>query len=413
MSIFDRYGNFVYLNDGSLSSEEEAEEQKRRQEQLCELMSMYQRYCGISTEQQYVSRGSKLRCQYGTELVQLDCLEDYGIYRGVWPLLTTLDCKPENIHDFGSCLCPEVNYLKRLPMTVEKTADGKKAIKAVYNQFPHICIPLVDEEHGWRQIDTDLLVEVNVQGYAPMLLSNAVLVCQYGGIITVEEVPEKQIKLEYWEFEGKSFMVAAEGEIPYIYSTLEFDTSAENKYPEWKGEFDKDMDLTFGIGHSIKTEEEFNLIKKQIEECNDNNRKLKDLTNQYYENDIKEFVDKVNEFCLPNTGEEEGIFIEEESIFLEQCQFDALVMLQFNCNFKLENSSLGKELDEHRGEMNPKFNEENIVEGFTYTKFQGERINGLVTRRNNELNLFFNDDYNYYDSKEKVINQNINYIPYP
>ena len=80
MSIFDRYENFVYLNDGSLSSEEE----KRRQEQLCELMSMYQRYCGIITEQQYVSRGAKLRCQYGTEFVQLDCVEDYGIYRGVY-----------------------------------------------------------------------------------------------------------------------------------------------------------------------------------------------------------------------------------------------------------------------------------------------------------------------------------------
>ena len=66
-------------------------------------------------------------------------------------------------------------------MTVEKTADGKKAIKAVYNQFPHICIPLVDEEYGWRQIDTDLLVEANVQGYAPMLMDNAVLVCRYGG----------------------------------------------------------------------------------------------------------------------------------------------------------------------------------------------------------------------------------------
>lgn len=44
MSVFDRYGNFVYLNDGSLSSEEEAEEEKKRQEQLCELMSMYQHY---------------------------------------------------------------------------------------------------------------------------------------------------------------------------------------------------------------------------------------------------------------------------------------------------------------------------------------------------------------------------------
>lgn len=30
MSVFDRYGNFVYLNDGSLSSEEEAEEEKKR-----------------------------------------------------------------------------------------------------------------------------------------------------------------------------------------------------------------------------------------------------------------------------------------------------------------------------------------------------------------------------------------------
>lgn len=29
MSVFDRYGNFVYLNDGSLSSEEEAEEASR------------------------------------------------------------------------------------------------------------------------------------------------------------------------------------------------------------------------------------------------------------------------------------------------------------------------------------------------------------------------------------------------
>ena len=76
MSVFDRYGNFVYLNDGSLSSEEEAEEEKKRQEQLCGLMSMYQHYRGIVAEPQYVPRGSKLRCQYGTEFVQLDCFEE-------------------------------------------------------------------------------------------------------------------------------------------------------------------------------------------------------------------------------------------------------------------------------------------------------------------------------------------------
>lgn len=50
----------------------------------------------------------------------------------------------------------------------------------------------------------------------------------------------------------RSFMVAAENEMPYICSTLEFNPSAERPYPEWEGEFDEDMDLTFGIGHSIR-----------------------------------------------------------------------------------------------------------------------------------------------------------------
>ena len=192
MSIFDKYENFIYLNDGTLSKEEEEEEEKKRQEQLCELMYEYQQYKGIIKQQQYVLRGSKLQCQYGTRRVLLDCLEDYGICKSGFPFLTTQDCKIENIHNFGSCLCPEKNYLGRLPMTVERDKHGKLAKKASCNVFSHICVPLIDEEHGWRQIDTDLLVEVNAQGYAPMLLDNAVLVCQYGGIITIEEVPETE-----------------------------------------------------------------------------------------------------------------------------------------------------------------------------------------------------------------------------
>lgn len=175
MSIFDKYGNFVYLNNGILGKEEEEEEEKKRQEQLCELMYMYQQFRGIVSNPQYVSRASKLRCEYGAEYVRIDCLEDYGIYRSMLPLLTTMDCKPQNIHDFGSCFCPEENYRGRLPMTAASDTYGRKAIKASYNEYPHICIPLIDEEHGWRQIDEDLLVEVNKQGYAPMLLDNAVL----------------------------------------------------------------------------------------------------------------------------------------------------------------------------------------------------------------------------------------------
>lgn len=193
MSIFDKYENFIYLNDGTLSKEEEEEEEKKRQEQLCELMYEYQQYKGIIKQQQYVLRGSKLQCQYGTRRVLLDCLEDYGICKSGLPFLTTQDCKIENIHNFGSCLCPEENYLGRLPMTVERDKYGNVAKKASCNVFSHICVPLIDEEHGWRQIDTDLLVAVNAQGYAPMLLDNAVLVCQYGGIITIEEVPMVEV----------------------------------------------------------------------------------------------------------------------------------------------------------------------------------------------------------------------------
>ena len=204
--------------------EEEAEEEKKRQEQLCELMSMYQHYRGIVAEPQYVPRGSKLRCQYGTEFVQLDCFEDYGIYRGIWPLLTTLDCRPENIHNFGSCLCPEANYRNRLPMTVANTVDGKTAIKAIYNEFPHICIPLVDEENGWRQVKKDLLVEANAHRDASVLLSNAVLVCQYGGIITIVDVlsgneddENKGNLLEQLSTEYIEWLIKAEGTKLYPY----------------------------------------------------------------------------------------------------------------------------------------------------------------------------------------------------
>ena len=79
----------------------------------------------------------------------------------------------------------------------------------------------------------------------------------------------------------------------------------------------------------------------------------------------------------------------------------------------LYRGDLGNELDSKRGEKNPVFNEDNIKYGFTYTKIDDSRNAGLVTRRNNELNLFFNNDYNYYDSEELVIQQGIKYIDYP
>ena len=61
-----------------------------------------------------------------------------------------------------------------------------------------------------------------------------------------------------YQFKGTSWLEKAEGNLSYIYSTKDPD-----KKP-WTGGFDPNADLTFGIGHSIKSKEEFEAIKKFI-----------------------------------------------------------------------------------------------------------------------------------------------------
>ena len=193
MSIFENYGPFLFPSDEKDKSEEEAkQEEERIQEQLCELMYMQQQYHGIIKEQRYVLRDSKLCCQYGTRYARLDCIEDNGILKRRFPVLTVFDCTTENIHSFGSCLCPEANYAGRLPMAVASNSREGIAVQADCNIFPHICVPIISGEDRWKQIDGDLLVETNAQGYASMLTDNAVLVCQYGGIISIVEVPDAE-----------------------------------------------------------------------------------------------------------------------------------------------------------------------------------------------------------------------------
>lgn len=209
------------------------------------------------------------------------------------------------------------------------------------------------------------------------------------------------------KFEGRGFLVAVEREIPYIYSSLEFNPLAEIQCPEWRGDFDSEMDLTFGIGHSIKTKEEFDYIKSKVEEYRDDTEKMVNFINSLYIKDLERFVDRVNNFCAS-----EG-HLQSQQIYLTQNQFDAIVLLLYNCDFRLTGSTLGNELEAHRGEENPEYDKDSIIEGFKYTIFNGTRNTGLVTRRNNELNLFFNNDYNYYDTKEKVMQQGIAYIEYP
>lgn len=188
----DLFGNLRRMTlKESLELKMEAENGEWVENELLELMCRYQRYHDIVEEQAYVIRGSVLSCEYGTKEVRIDCVEDHGVYVGTAPLMTCGDCQHTNIHEFGSCMCPESNYVGRLPMTPGFFMDGSMAEKALGNNQAHICRPLINLEQGWRQIDEDLLVESHAHMTEPVLLSSAVLVCNYGGIIRVREVPEK------------------------------------------------------------------------------------------------------------------------------------------------------------------------------------------------------------------------------
>ena len=184
-SSFDEQGFFDVSLETLIDTEENAEE----------IMFLHQTYVKVIQEQSYVTRGYMLLCQYGSKAVFMDCITDYGIYQGTSPVMTCIDCKPCNIHDFGSCRCQEANYKDRLPMIPDHWPNGEKARKMYGNERAHICIPLIDEEHGWLQTDKDILAKVHAKTeYSPLLMDNAVLVCLYGGIIYFTVQPGKVIE---------------------------------------------------------------------------------------------------------------------------------------------------------------------------------------------------------------------------
>ena len=415
----------------------------------------YQQIKDIDYE--YVLRGAVLTCTHGNKETRLDALEDHGVYFRNQPVMTCKDCKlEENIFSFGACgnakYQPVYSDMAPQPADKELGSDGKERSK---------CIPILLREWGYGDNDDryTLLIrndgasnvyasdtederkkcssfksrikELNgekdeeeieelVDGYDQALMTCDNLLCLYGGVITIVENPEtaeetiaeeisglekevdigeKENRLGMMVFMGKDYIIAAENRIPYIYSTKQYRPNAEIQYPEWKGKFESSMDLTFGIGHSIQTEEEFERISEIVQMYSENDLDI--FIDNLFDEDMNKFVNKVNEFC------------EDHEVYLSQNQFDAITILQYNCDFDMESSELGEELMAHSGEREPQFVKENIIKGFTYTKQGGIRIDGLVTRRNNEINLFLKEDYTYYDSKEKVISQGIDEIKYP
>ena len=191
---FDRQGLFLFCANPNSSPKERALEEQKHQEDLLELMAMYQAYHNLVQEKLYAIRGSKLMCLYGTKPALLDTLEDHGVYVGNMPVMACNDCRQANIHNFGSCMCPESMYEKRgLPMTVEVHPNGELAHKAPWNKRPHICVPLLGEHARWIQEENELLItNIDNEEMEMVLTDEATLTCMYGGIIMIGEVPENK-----------------------------------------------------------------------------------------------------------------------------------------------------------------------------------------------------------------------------
>ena len=203
----DQHGLFLFETGCNLqeSLESSKADGVTHEEQMLQLMYMYQTYHNIVQKSQYASRGSRLVCQYGAKPALLDTLVDHGVYAGTRPVMTCADCERLNLHDFGSCMCPESFYENRLPMTAAVHRNGIPAKQAPYNKYPHICVPLVNTQKGWYQAETGVFVEESNGTAYQALLDRAFLVCQYGGMITIPEVPDTQVN----ETEPEEVLIAS------------------------------------------------------------------------------------------------------------------------------------------------------------------------------------------------------------
>lgn len=187
-SLFQEQEFFLRPLNITSSMDKGNRSEEEYQAELCEAMCRYQAYHDVPNQNQYVLRGSKIKCKYGTKISLLDCAMDHGVLKGRLPVMTVKDYGKENIYNFGSCLCPESLYAGRLPMAGPMHENGEYAVRARENRFAHICQPLMDLS-GWLQEESDLLIEDQLD-WLKVLLNIGSLVCQYGGVISILEAVE-------------------------------------------------------------------------------------------------------------------------------------------------------------------------------------------------------------------------------
>ena len=201
---------------------------KKYEDRALELMRLHYEFFRIINdlkECEAVLRGAKIVCTHGNHPIYLDIYEDHGVYDKNTPVMSCADCKTgQNIYSFGAC-----GNDKFEPVYSDMIPPPKELMKDNRGNEHYKCLPIIldgvwglgDENsrsiffyalarqynlvfgQEWEYDEKDLKKALkkrknmkNKEEYVKIWMSNANVLCLYGGIITVVENAEPELEVE-------------------------------------------------------------------------------------------------------------------------------------------------------------------------------------------------------------------------
>jgi flagellum-specific peptidoglycan hydrolase FlgJ len=181
-------GDFKFNFQGNLIEKyiemKDAGKLHKYEKEVMELMAKHYAFYGqFQEENEYVTKGSILRCSGGNKMITFDILNDHGVEKAGSPLGICTDCKAnENIHTFGECKRPTPEGYPERPIVIP-------TLKSKLPFIMHKCIPILNGSWSKTKSSKVKIWNESVGKYVDAITTGDFLVCLYGGIIEVIEVP--------------------------------------------------------------------------------------------------------------------------------------------------------------------------------------------------------------------------------
>ncbi|WP_312442720.1 PAAR-like protein [Lacrimispora sp.] len=181
-------GDFKFNFQGNLIEKyiemKDAGKLHKYEKEVMELMAKHYAFYGqFQEENEYVTKGSILRCSGGNKMITFDILNDHGVEKAGSPLGICTDCKAnENIHTFGECKKPTPEGYPERPIVIP-------TLKSKLPFIMHKCIPILNGSWSKTKSSKVKIWDESVGKYVDAITTGDFLVCLYGGIIEVVEIP--------------------------------------------------------------------------------------------------------------------------------------------------------------------------------------------------------------------------------